>query len=174
MDALNAIFSRRSIRKYTPATIPEQCIQTILKAAMSAPSAFDERPWHFVVLQDGKQLNDLANKIDHTEMLREAALGILICGDEKLEKIPGYWSQDCSACAQNLLLAAHALGLGAVWLAVYPLTDRMNTLRQVLGIPEDIIPFALISLGFPAEQLPPEDRYDASRVHNEKWQQGGN
>ncbi len=169
MDTLKAITSRRSIRKYTAEPISEADQKTLLNAAMTAPSAFDERPWHFVVMREKTLLCNLADKIDHCEMLREANMAILICGDQRLEKIPGFWSQDCSACTQNVLLAAHALGLGAVWLAVYPLQDRIETLRAELGIPQEVIPFALVSVGYPAEKLEGEERFDAARVHCNRW-----
>ena len=169
MEALEAIFSRRSIRKYKPDAVADATLQLVLKSAMVAPSAFDERPWHFVVIQEQSALCAIADKIDHCEMLREAAAGILVCGDKRLERVPGFWEQDCSACSQNILLAAHALGLGAVWLAVYPLADRIESLRAMLGIPEEVTPFALISLGYPNEELGPEERYDSARIHYNNW-----
>lgn len=170
MDALQAIFSRRSIRKYSSKPIAQDMEDTLLRAAMVAPSALDERPWHFVLIRDRETLTTLAGKMDHCEMLNEAALGLLVCGDERLERVKGYWTQDCSACTQNVLLAAHALGLGAVWLAVHPMEDRTQALRTVLGLPPEVLPFALVSLGYPAEALEGEDRFDPSRVHYNHWQ----
>lgn len=169
MDTLAAIFTRRSIRKYTQQPIPECVVDKILRAAMVAPSAADERPWHFVVVQNQDTLIKLGKRLDHCEMLAEATLGILVCGDESLEKIKGYWVQDCSACTQNILLAAHALGVGAVWLALYPLENRTEVIRNELAVPDAVIPFALVSLGFPGEVLAGEDRFDQSRVHLETW-----
>jgi nitroreductase len=169
MDTLTAIYTRRSIRKYTSKVVPEDLLDGLLKAAMLAPSALDERPWHFVVIRQQEILENLADRMEHCEMLREATLGVLICGDTSLEQIEGFWVQDCSACAQNVLLAAHAMGLGAVWIGLHPLTGRMNTIREILGVPESIIPFALISLGYPGELLPAEDRFDSSRIHTNRW-----
>ncbi|MBN2561446.1 MAG: nitroreductase family protein [Phycisphaerae bacterium] len=166
---MKCIFTRRSIRKYTDQPVPDEMLQEILKAAFVAPSAADERPWHFVVIRDRKTLAGMAKQMEGAEMLESATLGLLICGDPSLEKIPGYWPQDCSACAENVLLAAHAQGLGACWFAIYPIEDRMAIHRKALGIPDSIIPFALVTMGYPAEQLPGEDRYDASRLHHERW-----
>ena len=102
-------------------------------------------------------------------MLKDAPLAIVVCGDERLERYKGFWVQDCSAATQNLLLAAHALGLGAVWLGVYPVQQRVEKTQDLLGLPEGVIPLAIIALGHPAERKPPADRYDASRVHRNRW-----
>jgi nitroreductase len=102
-------------------------------------------------------------------MLKEAPLAILICGDESLQKYKGYWVQDCSAATENLLIAANAKELGGVWLGVYPIEDRVIGIRKLLGMPDNVIPFALLSIGYPAEQKPPANRYDESRVHHDKW-----
>ncbi|RKX33270.1 MAG: nitroreductase family protein [Verrucomicrobia bacterium] len=169
MDTLEAIFTRRSIRKYTTEPVGEDVVHLLLRAAMVAPSAADQRPWHFVVVRDRGKLQAMGRRMEGCEMLDTAALGILVCGDESLEKVKGFWVQDCSACAMTILLAAHAKGLGAVWVAVYPLEERMRVVREELGIPANIIPFALVSMGHPDEHLPGEDRFDASRVHREQW-----
>jgi len=169
METLNAIRTRRSIRAYTGEPVSEATLRRLLSAAFSAPTAMDERPWHFLLLRDSARLEALAAAMPGCEMLREATLGFLICGDEQLEKVPGFWIQDCAACAENVLLAAHAEGLGAVWLALYPLDDRGQAVRDELGVPPEIQPFALLAMGHPAESLPPEDRYDAARVHLEHW-----
>ena len=169
MDVFEAIFTRRSIRRYTAEGVSEEVVEKLLKAAMVAPSAADERPWHFVVITEKDVLTALSQGMEHCEMLEEATLAVLICGDESLEKIKGFWVQDCSACAENILLAAHGAGIGAVWVAVYPLPERIDLVRRVLKIPEQVTPFAVIAAGHPAEHLPPEDRYDPSRVHYQRW-----
>ena len=102
-------------------------------------------------------------------MLKDAPLAIVVCGDERLERYKGFWVQDCSAATQNLLLAAHAVGLGAVWLGVYPVQQRVAKTQDLLGLPEGVIPLAIIAVGHPAERKPPADRYDASRVHRNSW-----
>lgn len=169
MDTLKAIFTRRSIRKFSAEPVAEDKIEKIMKAASVAPSAADQRPWHFVVVRDTALLRKLSAAMPKCDMLDTAALGVLICGDETLEKIPGFWVQDCSACAENILLAAHALGLGAVWIAVHGVADRVKACRELLGVPEKILPFALIAAGHPAEKLPGEDRLDPARIHNNVW-----
>ena len=136
---------------------------------MSAPSAGNEQPWHFVVIKERESLDEIPTFHPYSQMLRHAPMAILVCGDETLEKYQGYWVQDCSAATQNILLAAQAKGLGAVWLGVYPIKDRVIGLRKLLGIPEHVTPFSLISIGYPAEQKPRSERYDISRVHHNRW-----
>ena len=169
MEAMEAILSRRSIRKYTDQPISDETIQELLAAAMSAPSAGNEQPWHFVVIKDRKILNEIPNLHPHSGMLKDAPVAIMVCGDLDLQKYEGYWVQDCSAATQNLLVAAQAKGLGGVWLGVYPIEDRVAGLRKMLGMPDNVVPFSLLSIGYPAEEKPPGDRYDASRVHSDQW-----
>ena len=169
MDTLEAIFTRRSIRVYTSQTIPEDVIEHLLRAAMQAPSAGNQQAWQFVVITSRSQLNALAEVLPYGKMLTSAPLGIIVCGDLDKEKSKGYWVQDCSAATQNILLAAHGLGLGAVWLGVYPREQRVQDVRQTLGIPETVIPLCAIAVGYPAEEKPRTDRYDAGRVHYDRW-----
>ena len=169
MDAVEAILSRRSIRKYTSQPVPHELVEDLLKAAMSAPSAGNEQPWHFVVIRDRETLNEIPKFHEYSRMLEEAPVAVLVCGDLKEQRHEGFWIQDCSAAAQNILVAAHAKGLGAVWLGIYPIQKRIKGLRKLLGIPEHVIPLSLISIGYPAEQKPAADRYDASRIHNDHW-----
>lgn len=169
MDAMEAIFSRRSIRKYTSQKVPEKVIEELLKAGMAAPSAGNQQPWHFVVIDDRNILDEIPKVHPYSQMTREASVAILICGDVKSEKHTGYWMQDCSAATQNVLLAVEAQGLGAVWLGVYPREDRVSGIRKLLGLPEHVVPLSLIPVGYKGEQKPPADRYDASRVHRNGW-----
>jgi nitroreductase len=169
MDTLEAIFTRRSIRAYTSQPVSVDTIENLLRAAMQAPSAGNQQAWQFVAVTSRPQLNALAEALPYGRMLTTAPLGIIVCGDLEHEKSKGYWVQDCSAATQNILLAAHALGLGAVWLGVYPREDRVRDVRQTLGIPESYIPLCAIAVGYPAEQKPRADRYDPARVHHDKW-----
>ena len=171
MDTLNAIFTRRSIRAYTNDPVSDQAVDTLLRAAMVAPSALDERPWHFVVVRERRTLQALAEAMEHCDLLRGTPVGIVFCGDPRLEKIPGmdFWVQDCAACVQNVHLAAHALGLGSVWVALHPLPNRVGAVRRALMIPPEVIPFALLSVGYPAEHHGGEDRFEAGRIHQERW-----
>ncbi len=167
MDAMEAILSRRSIRKYTDQKISDELIGEILKAAMSAPSANNLQPWHFVIISERQILDRIPEFHPYSSMLYFAPLAIAVCGDAELQS--AFWVQDCSAASENILLAAHAKGLGAVWLAIYPREQRVQGLRKLLGLPENIIPLSLISLGYPAAKKPPENRYDPSKVHHNHW-----
>ena len=170
MDAMDALFSRRSIRKYTAEAITEEVLREILEAAMSAPSAGNQQSWHFIIIDDRKILNEVPTFHPHSLMLRGAPVAVLVCGDLHLEKHIGYWAQDCSAATENLLLAVHAKGLGAVWLGIYPREERVAGLRKLLAIPDHVIPFALVPIGHPAESKPPRsDRYHALKIHHNRW-----
>ena len=169
MDAMTAILSRRSVRKYTRQAVSEEAVRSILAAAMAAPSAGDQQPWQFVAIDDRGILDAIPEYHEYSAMLREAPLAIAVCGDERLERHKGCWVQDCSAATQNLLLAAHALNLGAVWLGVYPDQQRVEKTKELLGLPEEVIPLAIVALGYPAERKPPADRFDASRIHTNRW-----
>lgn len=169
MDTLTAIATRRSIRKYTADPVADTVVRDLLAAGMVAPSAIDVRPWHFIVVTERESLDRLAAGMEFCDMLREATLGIVICGDPRVEKAPGFWVQDCSACTQNMLLAAHALGLGAVWVGLHPMESRVAATREVLGVPDPVIPLSIVAAGHPAETLPGEDRWDDAKVHRDRW-----
>ena len=169
METYDTILTRRSIRKYTGEKIPDEIIEKLLKAAMYAPSARDCRPWHFIVITEREILSKIPGVHPYSDMLNEAPLAILVCGDKNLEKSEGYIAIDCAAATENILLAAHDIGLGAVWLGVYPREERMKGLSDLLNLPENIIPVSLISIGYPAEEKIPENRFHKDRVHNNKW-----
>ncbi|MBN2161858.1 MAG: nitroreductase family protein [Pontiellaceae bacterium] len=168
METIKAIMSRRSVRSWTnePVTADERKI--ILEAAMNAPSAADARPWHFVTMDDPEVIAQFT-QMGGTEMLAESTFMVLVCGEPGKEIYPGFWPQDCSCAAQNMQLAAHDIGIGCVWIAVYPLEERVNLCRKVLNMPEAVTPFALIAMGVPNEVLPPEYRYDETRIHPNGW-----
>jgi nitroreductase len=169
MEAMEAIFTRRSIRRYTWEPLSESVLRELLEAAMAAPSAGNQQPWHFIVIDDRATLDRVLTFHPHAQMLREAPAAILVCGDEKLEMYRGYWIQDCSAATQNLLLAAHAKGLGAVWLGIHPRPERVAGMRALMGLPDSIHPLALVALGYPAEKKGRAERYDSSRVRRNHW-----
>ena len=169
MQTLEAIYTRRSIREYTDAKVPDEIIIEIIKAAMYAPSARNYQPWHFVVITDREILHKIPTVHPYAEMLYKAPLAILVCGDLVLENNEKYIAVDCSAATQNLLLAAHDFGLGAVWLGLYPRTDRMAGLSKTSKLPENIIPVSLVSVGYPAEEKPEENRFQESRIHRNLW-----
>lgn len=169
MEAMDAILSRRSIRVYGPESVPDELVKQLLKAAMSAPSGGNEQPWHFVVVNSRKTLEDIAAVHPNAQMLSGAPMAILVCGEERREKYKGLWVQDCAAATENILIAAQALGLGCVWVGVYPVRERVNALRILLGIPAEVAPFSLVVVGYPAELKPPVDRFDQARIHHNRW-----
>lgn len=169
MDTYEAIMSRRSIRTFEDKPVPAEMIEKVLRAAMAAPSAGNEQPWEFVLVTDRKALVGVTEIHPHCEMAREAGFGVLVCGNLQKEVHRGFWIQDCSACTENLLLAAHALGLGAVWTAVHPNEDRVRLFRREFGLPEHIVPLAFVPVGWPGENPGPCDRYEPSAVHRGRW-----
>lgn len=169
MDAFEAILTRRSIRKYTGKKVPRELVGDLLKAAFAAPTAKNKQPWHFVVIDDRKILNEVPKFHPYSQMLKEASFAILVCGDEKIQEMNGYLQQDLSAATQNILLAAHAKGLGAVWLGIYPREERVEGMRKLISTPASVLPFALISIGYPDEKVEPSNRYSEERVHRNKW-----
>ena len=169
--ALAPIFSRRSVRRYTSETVADAQVRDLLEAAMAAPSACARDPWEFIVLRERSLLEQVAALLPNGPMLATAPLGFVVCGD--LERAHSgelsYLLQDCSAAIENLLLAASALGLGAVWLGVHPRTDRIEGLRSLFRLPENVLPVACIAVGHPAETPAARTRFDASRVHDGRW-----
>jgi len=167
MEAMEAMLSRRSIRKYTQQPVSSELVNELLKAAMSAPSATNKQPWHFIIINNRELLDSIPQFHPFADMLYLAPLAIAVCGDLKVQSV--FWVQDCSAASENILLAAHASGLGAVWVSVYPREERVQGLRNLLGLPEHIIPLSLISLGYPVEKKSPSKRYNPEKVHHNGW-----
>lgn len=167
---MKSIMSRRSIRKYTDQRVEEEQIKTLLKAAMCAPSAGNEQPWQFIVVRDRRLLDQVPQIHPYSSMIRQASVAILICADTGLSKYDvDYWIQDCAAATENILIAVQDMGLGAVWLGVYPRPERVQGLRRLFNIPEEIVPFALVPVGYPAEQKGEENRYREDRIHLDRW-----
>jgi len=168
---LKDILERRSIRKYTGQPVSVHDRDMLLRAAMAAPSAGNQQPWEFIVIDDCETLKTMIgfHEKGAYNMLGHSPLAIVVCGDLKRQLHEGYWIQDCSAAAENILIAAHSLGLGAVWLGAYPRQNRVAGIRRLLGIPEDVLPLCIISVGHPDEKKKPSDRYDISRIHQNKW-----
>jgi nitroreductase len=170
-DKLNFIFGRRSIRVYSPGEIDGDTVTRLLEAAMAAPSAMTKDPWRFVVVRKQATLAAMAEALPGGKMLGTATLAIFVCGDldATFERHVSFLLQDCSAAVENLLLAAHALGLGACWVGVHPAENAINRLRNLLGLPSPVMPVAVVSLGVPGEQLGPRTRFNQNYVHFEKW-----
>lgn len=166
---LENIAERKSVRKYLNKSVEEDKIDAMVKAGMAAPSGMDRRPWEFVVVTDREALDSMAAKLPYAKMLTNAPLAIVVCGDTTRSS---YWYLDCSAATQNVLLAAEALGLGAVWTAAYPYEDRIDVVRQNTGLPENIVPLCVIPIGYPDGPQKAKDKFDLQRVHRNKYYLG--
>ena len=169
METLKAIMTRRSVRDFRPDPISEAEVETLLKAGMQAPSAKNERPWHFIVIDDPEVLHKIPEFHRNAQMLKYAPMAILVCSDRKLESKRATWIQDCAAATENILLAAHGMGLGAVWLGVFPDAIRVKGLQELLKMPADIRPVSLIAVGHPALVPEPVDRFEQARIHKNCW-----
>ncbi len=169
MDALDAIFTRRSIRHFTDQPVDDQQIETLLRAGMAAPSAGNQQAWEFVVIDDRAMLDAIPRVHPYAQMVADAPLCLAICADPSRERYNGFWVQDCAAATQNILLAAHALGLGAVWLGIAPGGDRAHAVAELLRLPAGVEPLALVAVGHPAESKPAEDRFDPEKTHHNVW-----
>ena len=165
--AINNIMTRTSIRQYTDEPVSKENIETLLHAGMAAPTAVNRQPWHFVVINSKEKLAELAGDGPRGGMLKKAALAIVVCGNMD-KALPGqgqgFWVQDCSAATENILLAANALGLGAVWTGVYPDENRAASVAKVLKLPQSFIPLCTIVIGHPAEQPQPKDKWKPENV----------
>jgi nitroreductase len=169
MDALEAILTRRSIRTFTAEPVADEHIETLLRAGMAAPSAGNQQAWEFVVIDDRRLREAIPTVHPYAQMCAQAPLCIMVCADPSREKYGGFWVQDCSAATQNILLAAHALQLGAVWLGIAPAGDRARQIADLLRLPAGIEPLALIAVGHPDELVEPVDRYDPGKTHHNGW-----
>lgn len=163
---LENIAERKSVRKFLNKEVEEEKITAMIKAGMAAPSGMDRRPWEFVVVTDRAALDSMAAGLPYAKMLTQAPLAIVVCGNPTLSS---YWYLDCSAATQNILLAAEALNLGAVWTAAYPYDDRSNVVRKYTAMPEDIIPLCVIPIGYPDGPQKAKDKYDDTKVHRNKY-----
>jgi nitroreductase len=168
---LDFIFSRRSVRKYVDREVPDEMIHDLLEAAMAAPSAVAKDPWHFIVLKQRASLNRLADVLIHGQMLRQATAAFVVCGDitRAHDQLESYMLQDLSAAVENILIAANILGLGTCWLGVHPRPERMDGIRKMFSLPDNIIPMCGIAVGWPDDPPPARTRYNPDRVHREKW-----
>lgn len=166
---MDAILNRKSIRKYKDIKVSDEIVEELLKAAMAAPSAGNEQPWEFIVLRDKSIMKKITEIHPYSKMLLNTDVAIVVCGDEAKEVFKGYWVQDCSAATENILLAAEDNGLGAVWLGVYPLEDRVEAVKELLNLPASVIPLSIIPVGYPDEDKKPADRFNKARIHYDRW-----
>ena len=163
---LENIAARKSVRKYLKKEVEEEKITAMLKAGMAAPAGMDRRPWEFVVVTDRAALDSMAASLPYAKMLAQAPMAIVVCGDSTRSS---YWYVDCSAVTQNILLAAEALGLGAVWTGVYPYEDRIGVVRKYTAMPEQFVPLCIIPVGYPDGPQKAKDKYDESKIHRNKF-----
>ena len=164
---LKTIMTRTSIRQYTDQPVEKEKIEAMLRAGMAAPTAVNAQPWHFVVVSDKAKLGELAAANPRAGMLKSAPLAIVVCGDmSKAMEGKGrqFWIQDCSAATENILLAGHAQGLGAVWTALYPMEERIQPVSEALKLPDTLIPLCTVVIGYPAEQPEPKDKWKPENV----------
>jgi Nitroreductase len=172
--AIDNIMARKSVRSYTDQQVPDEMIETMLRAAMAAPTAMNVQPWAFVVLKDREVLDALAGKLKYAKMLQEAPLAIVVCAEAKMVDREGnmreniFWQQDASAATENLLLAAEALGLGAVWTAACE-GERAAAVREALNLPENVMPLCVVPIGFPAGDEQPKDKWKPEKIHYNVW-----
>ena len=168
---LDFIFTRRSVRKYADREVPDDMIQDLLEAGMAAPSAVARDPWHFIVLKDRIIINKLADVLTHGQMLRQATAAFVVCGDitQAHDQKESYMLQDLSAAVENILLAANRLGLGTCWLGVHPRSERMEGIKELFDLPDNIIPMCSIAIGWPKEIPSARTRFNPDKVHREQW-----
>lgn len=168
MEALEAILSRRSIRKYTGERVSEGIVSSLLKAGMAAPSAHNRRPCHFIVVDDRELMLGVLEYHPFSKMLEFASHAIVVLGDNDVQD-SDFWIHDCSAAIENILIAAHSLGVGAVWLGVHPSEKLISGTKELFNVPGNVTPLGIVSLGYPAEEKNPRDNYNPDRVHRNRW-----
>jgi nitroreductase len=166
---MNAVATRLNVRRYSSQTIGEEDIRALLHAGMAAHSEGDERPWHFVVVEDRATRERIAKTHPTAQIVLQAPAAIVVCGDQALQKHAGFWVQDCAAATQNILIQAQTLGLGAMWFAIFPVEGRVQQIRNILDLPSCVVPFSMTTVGYPVEHNGLKCQYDASRVHLNRW-----
>ena len=171
-DLIQLIMTRTSIRAFLDKPVSDETVEALLKAAMAAPSAKNSQPWAFVVIRDRALLEKLGESLPNAKMTATAPVALVICG--VLDKaLPGeareYWIQDAAAATENFLLAVHALGLGAVWTGVHPISERIRIIKEAMHLPEGVEPFCLIPFGYPAVPASVKDKWDPSVIHQDTW-----
>jgi nitroreductase len=169
METYKAIITRRSIRTFIDKPIDDLLLEKILKAGMYAPSARNLQPWHFILCTRREILDKIPEAHPHAKMCYEAQAAVVVCGDLSIEPSVEYNAINCSAATQNILLAAHELGLGSVWLGVYPRPDRVEGITRLFKLPHDIVPVSIVALGYPGEEKEIPDRFNKDRIHLNKW-----
>lgn len=167
---LTTIHNRKSVRSYTEQAVSQEDLTTLVKAGMAAPSGMDRRPWEFVIVTDREKLNAMADTLPYAKMLTSSPAAIVVCGNnDEGNGGSSYWYLDCSAATQNILLAAEAMGLGAVWTAAYPYEERMAPVKEILELPGYILPLSVIPVGYPNGEFKAKEKYNPAKIHTNKW-----
>jgi nitroreductase len=169
MEVLEAILNRRSIRQYSNQPVTDEQVMVLLKSAMYAPSAVNKQPWHFIVFRDKSIIRSITEKHPNASMLSQSSAAILVCWDEHLQHDTGYGPVDCAAATQNILLTAYSMGIGSVWVGLYPRQQRMEFTSEIFNLPSHIKAFCIVSLGYAAEKKMQPQRFKRERIHYEKW-----
>ncbi len=168
-DALECIMTRTSVREYADKQVPDSVIEKILRAGMAAPTAANKQPWHFVVIKNQAIKDSIVSDFKYAKMVGNSAFDIVVCGNmsstmDSDTPTAGNWVLDCSAASENMLLAAHAQGVGAVWCGVYPEADRIEILSRILALPDTLVPLNIISFGYPKAATSPKDKWDETKI----------
>jgi nitroreductase len=169
MTLIDVIKSRRSIRRFTGEVINEEILKSVLEAGFQAPSAHNLHPQHFIVIRDQESLEAIASKHKYAKMLPKSGCGIVVCGDRNKQSKEGLLVADCSAAIQNMLLVAHSIDLGAVWIGIHPIDGFEQMIRDTIDLPDHILPVGMIAIGYRDENKEMIDRFDESRIHLESW-----
>lgn len=170
-DVISVIHSRKSVRQFTDQKVDRDKLEVLLRAGMAAPTAVNKQPWFFVAIDDKETLNSLSEFMNNNPILKRAQAAIIVCGDmnKVFERQPSYWIQDCSAATQNILLATEGIGLGAVWIGVFPNEDRVDMVRNALNLPENLIPLSVIAIGYPTGVEQPKDKWKEENIQWNKF-----
>ena len=168
---IDTIMTRTSVRKFKDTPVGEENLAIILRAAMAAPSAINRQPWAFVVINDRSILNAIGKSLPYAKAMYSAPLAIAVCGNLKM-KLPIYkdfWVQDCSAATQNMLLAAKAMGLGSLWMGVYPIEHLQKSISEILQLPKHIVPLNIVAFGYAENDGLPKEKFDSSKIKFNTW-----
>lgn len=167
---LEAIYTRYSCRSFTDQKVEMELLEEIVRAAMAAPSAKNVQPWEFIILDDREVMDQLCEALPYAKMLSSAQAAVVVCGvSSSVEGGSDHWVVDCSAATQNLLLAAHTLGLAAVWTAVYPYVERLEPTLKVLPMPEGVVPLCVVPIGYAAREPRVKDKFKSEKIHLNRW-----
>jgi len=172
MDFIDSVIMKRaSARDFTGGAVPKETLLRIVKAGMAAPSAMNVQPWEFILVTDRLKLDELCAELPYAKMLEKAGAAVVVCGlPGKNESASRHWNDDCAAASENILLAAHSLGLGAVWTAVNPDPQRLEVVRRLLGIPAEVVPLNVIPIGVIAGKAPPpKDKWNPAALRFDHW-----